>query len=199
MSDIPRFPKLDPTAALPGEMDVAVVLFQQMARGDKSALDRFFESHGSAMLGVALQMLGSHEDAEEVLQDTMVKLWQKAPAYDPTRSRPFTWALLMLRGLCLDRLRLRRRRLVPVPLPPDWSQPCLQHWSPETVMDVQGAWEGLGPAEQLLLRRAVFGPLTAADVAVADQEPIGTVKSRLRRTLQKFFHLISGDSNASGN
>jgi RNA polymerase sigma-70 factor (ECF subfamily) len=192
MSDIPKFPPQDHPATS-GELD-AVVLFQQMARGNKLALERFFQTHGQALFGVAMQMLGSQEDAEEVLQDTMVKLWQKAPVYDPARSRPFTWALLILRGLCLDRLRLRRRRLAPVALSADWDQVSLQTWSPAVVMDVKAAWEGLGDAEQELLQRAVFGPLTAADVAAADHEPLGTVKSRLRRTLQKFFHLLTDDS-----
>ncbi len=192
MSLSPSIPILSPPADSGGRED-GVLWLRGMAGGEKRALQLFFQAYGATLLGVALQMLGSKEDAEEVLQDTMTRLWQKAGEYDPAKGRPFTWAVMILRGLCLDRLRARRRRLDPVALPPHWDAPALGLWEAGTRLDMQAAYDGLSAEEQSLLQRAVFGSLTAAEVAAEDHEPLGTVKSRLRRTLQKFFLRIRGE------
>jgi DNA-directed RNA polymerase specialized sigma24 family protein len=67
------------------------------------------------------------EDAEEVPQVTFVKLWEKAAQYDASKSRPYTWVALALRGLCLDRLRAKKCRVAAISLPPDWDVPGMGH------------------------------------------------------------------------
>ena len=167
-------------------------MVQRMAMRDAGALDSFFHMCSGALMGIAVQMLGSHEDAEEVLQDTLVKVWNKAPAYDPLRSAPYTWAVMILRGCCLDRLRLRQRRLQPLPLAPDWDAPSLQVCDPAVLADVRAAWAALADADQALLSRAIFEPLTSADIAARTGEPVGTIKARIHRALGRFFHGIHG-------
>ena len=179
--------------------DGGLALMLRMAREDAAALDDFSHTFGDALFGIALQMLGSREDAEEVLQDMLVKVWYKAQAYDPARGRPYTWAVTILRGLCLDRLRARGRRPVLLRLEPQWDAPSLQLSDPGVVADLREAWDGLTGEEQSLLSCLVFSPATAEQIATAQGEPLGTIKSRLRRTMLKFFRRSTRDHDDEPN
>ena len=87
-----------------------VRLLQRLARRDSGAVAEAYALYGGPVFSYALRALGSREDAEEVLQDTFLRLWEKAGDYDPSLGRPFTWVFLLARGLCLDRQRRVGRR-----------------------------------------------------------------------------------------
>jgi RNA polymerase sigma-70 factor, ECF subfamily len=177
--------------------DVVLACMTRMAVRDSGGLDDFFHLCGPALMGVAMQMLGSRQDAEEVLQDTLVKLWQKAPAYDARLSRPYSWALLILRNLCIDRLRARSRQPQAVTLLPDWDAPALQGYDPAMLADMRDAWENLAPSDQAILSRAVFSADTTAAIAASNGEPVGTVKARIHRAMARFFNAITSSPSTS--
>ena len=66
-------------------------LLQAVARGDEQALGQLYDAYAAALNGVVLRMVGTAQLAEEVLQDTFVKIWKYAAGYDPAKGRPFTW------------------------------------------------------------------------------------------------------------
>ncbi|MFN0128668.1 MAG: RNA polymerase sigma factor [Verrucomicrobiales bacterium] len=172
---------------------------RRMARRDATGLDDVFHLCGDALFSFALRALHSRGDAEEVVQDTLVRLWHKAPTYDPARSHPFTWAMLITRGLVADRLRARHRRVTLVgwegmdegsreegPWPAAGAAP----WTCGRREDWEAAWAGLSEIEQRTLQRAVFTPATAEDIARELGEPLGTVKARVRRALAKLRRVL---------
>src|SRR5690606_10019303 len=84
-------------------------LLRAVAAGDAASLTRLYERRGGPLYSMLVRMLGSKSEAEDVLQETFVRIWQKAGEFHPARSAPFTWMVMVARGLALSRLRARGR------------------------------------------------------------------------------------------
>jgi RNA polymerase sigma-70 factor (ECF subfamily) len=177
----------------PSSAVASLAAIEKMQRQDTRGLEEFFHVLGPPLLGVALRMLGNKEEAEEALQDVLVKCWDKAANFDPTRGRPFTWAVTMLRGLCIDRLRKAGRRVRLVALPEGLEAVALVNAEPGDLPDMEAALALLSPTELQTLGFAVFGDLSHPEIAAAMAEPLGTIKSRIRRALQKIQTFLNAD------
>jgi RNA polymerase sigma-70 factor (ECF subfamily) len=160
-------------------------LVAAMAAGDSSALDALYPRLAPAITMFALRITDSQTDAEEVMQDTFVKMWNKAVSYDPKRGHVITWALTIARGLALDRRRKLTRQAgrsvkdaIPTAVAPEGMDQ-------ERFTALRGAWAMLSPEEQDCLEQSIFDDLSHSEIAVRRLEALGTVKSRLRRALQK--------------
>jgi RNA polymerase sigma-70 factor (ECF subfamily) len=88
-----------------------VRLIAQIADGQTGALSELYRRRGGALFRFLQRILGEDPDAEEILQDAFVAIWRRAGGYDPAKSGPLTWMMMIARGLALDRLRQRSRRL----------------------------------------------------------------------------------------
>jgi RNA polymerase sigma-70 factor (ECF subfamily) len=164
-------------------------LLARMALGDASALQTLYDLYAKPLYSYALQALGSPQDAEEVLQDAFTKIWKKSPSYDPKRSAPYTWAMMMLRGLCLDRIRKNGRQLrnrIVLEQSGQLSElvaPASTQGLDDQQLKVLQALAGLPAAERRAIEMAVFLDVPYSDIAGQTGEPLGTVKSRIRRGL----------------
>ena len=89
-------------------------LLQRVARGDSRAFDELYDRLSPRLYGLLRQMLHDERDAQDVLQDGFVQLWDHAASYDPSRAKAFTWAVMIFRNKAIDRMRAlgRRTRLV---------------------------------------------------------------------------------------
>jgi len=79
-----------------------------VADGDQTALWRLVHAHGHGLTVVATRYLGRRDEAEEVVQEAWIRVWQQAGRFDPDKAQPRTWIYRILVNLCLDRLRKRR-------------------------------------------------------------------------------------------
>jgi RNA polymerase sigma-70 factor (ECF subfamily) len=176
-------------------------LFERLAQRDASAMAELYALYSGPIYSFALRALGSREDAEELLQDTFVRLWEKALDYDPALGRPFTWALLLARGLCCDRLRRAGRRSKSfrvVPLggaePNDVSRAVPHHapgvFSRDEFRRVVAALDALPTPDRRAVEMAVFLEYTGQEIADNLREPLGTIKSRIRRGLARLRQLL---------
>ena len=84
-------------------------LLAELATGRSGALAELYRRRGGTMHGLLARMLGDDREAEEALQDTFVQIWRRARNYDAAKAGPFTWMVMVARGLALDRLRRRAR------------------------------------------------------------------------------------------
>lgn len=168
-----------------------------MQARDPAGLKLFFQDLGPALMGVALRMLHNREEAEEALQDTLVRCWDKAETFDAARGRAFTWAVTILRGFCLDRLRKAGRRVQLVALPEgmDPAAPLVFHLGDES--DIKAALFSLTEKERETLEMVIFGDLTHPEISTATAEPLGTIKSRIRRSLLKIQAFLNPDASPS--
>lgn len=168
-------------------------LLQRIGQSDSRALSELYQCYAGPLYSYAFKMLANHEDAEEVLQDTFVRIWKKAAMYDGERSKPFTWSVMIVRGLTLDRLRRRNKKsaIKSVPLelvdePLASTDDCLGHlFFSEASRQVQQAMETLPEVERRWLELVVFSEITHSQIAQETQQPLGTVKARIRRGLIK--------------
>jgi RNA polymerase sigma factor (sigma-70 family) len=89
-----------------------VWLISRIACADPAALAELYKAWGDRLFSMALHWLGDQGAAQEALQDCFLRIWNRAGDYSQDRGKPFAWCAMILRGLCLDRLRRRHRRIV---------------------------------------------------------------------------------------
>lgn len=176
----------------------AVVLISRMAREDASALSELHGMWSPVLLGTACRILGDRREAEEAVQDTFVRMWHRSADYDPAQSPPFVWAFAVLRGYCIDRLRYRHRskrdasRVVPIHLHlPVEETEDPQVMGRDDLRRVKAALDQLTPDERRCMELAVFLEYSHSEISAHLGTPLGTVKNRLRRALEKTRNYLS--------
>jgi RNA polymerase sigma-70 factor (ECF subfamily) len=127
-----------------------------------------------------------------VLQDTFVKLWRHSAAYDARKSRPFTWAVTILRRTCIDQLRKQRRQPPGATLPED-DHASEEFFTRETTREtteinetserLHAALTTLSAPQRAAVELALFSTLTQAEIAARLSQPIGSIKTWIRRGL----------------
>lgn len=195
--------KLSEAKALASKQELAdlsdVELIHDIARGDELAFDRLYERYGSILFGLLLRILNTRTEAEDVLQEVFLQVWQRAASFDETRGRPFTWLVTLARSRAIDRLRsLDTRGRVETEVVQQHHHGASE--SPDDPADNAATAEQSAtvhhalskiPAEQrhtLLL--AYFEGLTQSEIAERLGEPLGTVKTRTRSGLMKLRELL---------
>ena len=173
-----------------------------MARGDSSAVAELYDRHGSgvyavclrarALYSLALRMLSDAADAEDVVQDVFTQAWRQAGRYDPARAPVIAWLLVITRARALDRLRARRSRIAPAPLEVVTIDPVdpgpgqeLQAIGNEEAARLRQALEALPEGQREAIELAYYRGLSQSDIAEKLQQPLGTVKTRMRTALLK--------------
>ncbi|WP_189004661.1 RNA polymerase sigma factor [Deinococcus malanensis] len=164
-------------------------LIAQLQYGEESALKALYDDLSGVTYRVCLRMLGTPADAEEVLQDTFLRLEVQAQRYDPTRGTVRTFVLTIAQHLCLERLRSRRSRPQRQEDPsrgpvPDLAAPA-PAGDPLDAVVIRDALDRLSTTDRELLEAMFFDGYTHAEITARTGLPLGTVKSRLRRALLK--------------
>jgi RNA polymerase sigma-70 factor, ECF subfamily len=175
-------------------------LVRRMARGDKSACAELYDRFSRPLYSIALRVLSDPTEAEDVVQDVFLALWENASTFDTGRGSAFGWAVTLTRNRSIDRLRMRRRRATLLnesfagDLPggaggtdPDSAGDLVFK---EQSGAVRAALATL-PTEQLrALELAYFSGLTQQEIAARLSEPLGTIKARIRRGLLKLRDVL---------
>lgn len=175
-------------------MDPEAELIARLQGGDEAALALLYARLGRPVFALAQRMLGSREDAEEVVQDAFVKLYQHASRFDAERGSARAFLYGIARNEALMRLRARRARPHRAELDVHGTHQVLadRPHDQDAELSVAGALDKLEPGEAELLRRSFFEGYSHAELAQEARLPLGTVKSRLRRTLLKLRDLLEG-------
>lgn len=167
-------------------------LLVRIAAGDQTAFADLYDRLSGLLLAVARRILGDSAEAEDVVHDAFVSIWEKAAAFDPARGSPAAWAVTLVRNRAIDRLRARVRRgeLLAASAPDD-----LGHHEPagdeaplaadlaERSALVRSALSDLPAEQRRALELAFFSGLTHDQIARRLDSPLGTVKARIRRGL----------------
>jgi RNA polymerase sigma-70 factor (ECF subfamily) len=167
-------------------------LLAQTGAGDREAFRLLYSRYSAPLFSLAVRLVGNTGEAEELLQDSFLKIWRNAASYDSRKSRPFTWAVTIVRRTCIDHLRKRRHIPVTIPLPadtvatPEYSTNETVRHATETREDSErllGALAEISPNQRRALELALFSEMTHAEIAQRLEQPVGTVKSWIRRGL----------------
>ncbi|MGI8858365.1 MAG: RNA polymerase sigma factor [Thermomicrobiales bacterium] len=166
-------------------------LLAAIAVGDERGLAGLYDRYGAPIFSVSLRITGDRLAAQEVTQDTFLRVWQCAEQYDPQRGEVAAWLFTIARRNALGYLRRRRRRVpladesfvgeggtLPDPAVPDATERvALAHI-------VAAALARLPPAQRRAIELAYYGGLTQPEIARQTGAPLGTVKYRMRAALE---------------
>ena len=163
-----------------------------VAAGDREALSGFYARTRTAVYGLALSYLRSGHDAEDVTQDTYIRVWNSAEGYRP-QGKPMAWLLTITKNLSLMRLR-ERDKVVELPQE-DWN--TLAIGSPAVTAEdrqvLTAALTALTDQERrIVLLHAVTG-LKHREIAQILELPLATVLSKYHRALKKLRNRLEGD------
>ena len=169
-------------------------LIRRVAQGHDDAAEELYVRYAPPVFTLALQMLKSREEAEEVLQDTFLMLYRKAPSYEADRASVKTFIYTIARSQALSRLRTRKRKRVSTTTR-DVSSLASTLAAPEETdplsrIVMRDALAHLTAQEQTLLEASFYEGLSHEQLASRHGLPLGTVKSKLRRALLKLQNLL---------
>lgn len=188
-----RFPGGGPPDELHDAVEVRedARLLTGIAGGDQHALAALYRRRGSLIYSLLVRMLVNEMEAQEVMQDTFVQVWRRAHKYDPGRSSPMAWMIMIARGLAWDRLRSRSRRSAThaaferevASLEVEEINGARQAERDELAVACAAALNGLPEDQGHALQLAFLRGWTHEEIACAVGEPLGTIKARIRRGL----------------
>jgi len=169
-----------------------------MATGDERALGELYDRHGATAYAVAHAIVGERADAEEVVADAFGQMWRSAARFDPARGSVGAWLATITRTRALDLLRARGRRTraieraaslsdegVAAPLARPEASPDHAPELDEARRLVQQSLLELPLPQRRVIELAYFGGLSHSEIAAQLQEPLGTIKTRMRTGLEK--------------
>ncbi len=174
-------------------------LLGRTAARDRVAFGALYDRYAPRAFGLILRIIRNRTDAEDVLQETFLQVWNQASRYDPTRSAPDVWLLLIARSRAVDRVRKRQvatREDVPDPATHDDPDTALVQR--EDAERVRTALDALPPEQGDLIRKAFFGGRTHEQIATELNLPLGTVKTRIRLGMIRLRDRVAGLSPAEG-
>jgi RNA polymerase sigma-70 factor (ECF subfamily) len=207
------------------DTDTDVALLQSLIGGDQAALGQLYDRHAPAIYRTAYRLLGEQTAAEEVVQETMLTLWDRAEAYDPKLASLGGWLATIARNRSIDRLRVRGRRLAALPLSsfdgpeaddPEAADRALENGAvlgvgqaaPEPSAAAEAVWlrESLARAvaslpepERRVIELAYSHDLTQSEIAARLGWPLGTVKTRTRRALGTLRAALHDELDVEGH
>jgi len=180
------------------DRDTLEALIMKIARGDSVSLGAFYDATVRWAYGLALRILGDSGAAEEVSLDAYMQVWRQAGSYSPGRGSPLSWLLTIARSRAIDRLRSgAMRRSLERSFGEGFdaaglagSDPFLASSETERGRILRSAMSSLPAAERRVIELAFFSGLTHTEIAEKFREPLGTVKTRIRRGMLKLRNLL---------
>lgn len=183
-------------------------LLERIAKGDPAGISDLYDRYKTLVFSVAYNVLGNMEDAEEVTLDVFSKVWEKVESYSSPKATVKVWIASIARNRSIDVLRRRNVRLTS--LSPKWADACLEclpaHENQEEDLEMAMAHRAITNALAQLpsnqrdaLSLAYFRGYSHSQIAEMLDEPLGTVKTRIRSAVQKLRKIMSDDIKGKTN
>jgi len=158
---------------------------------NEKAISLLYENYGDTLYGVAKKVVRDEELAQDILQESFVKIWKKSDSYDPSKAKLFTWLFRITRNTAIDKLRsinTKTDKEIQMDVS-DVYNLGVDSIRPE-LMDVQENLEKIEPKYQIVLEALFFQGMTQQEASDELDIPLGTIKSRLKiglRELKKIY------------
>lgn len=179
-----------PTRITDGSVSDDAAVIRRIAGGDETALAALYDRWVQPVYSLVVHLLKDADEAEDVVEETFWQIWQRASSYDAARGTARTWILTIGRSRALDRLRSRQRHRED----PSVDIGMMRDTAPDPSADAEGnerrelvsnAMEELPEDQRRALELAYFRGLSQSEIAEFLNEPLGTIKTRMRLGMQK--------------
>jgi RNA polymerase sigma-70 factor (ECF subfamily) len=175
-----------------------VSCLRRVASGDEAAAAGLYDRHSRALYSLILRIVSDETEAEDVLQEVFAQAFRQTSRYDASRGAVAAWLLMMARSRAIDRLRARRTRFegrtgeVTLDEMPD-AQPSVASvmLSDEQTASVQRALGELPLLQRMAIELAYYEGLSHSEIAERLEQPLGTVKTRIRLGLLKLRDVLT--------
>lgn len=171
-----------------------------VAAGDDSALGRLYDRYSGLLVGLSRRILGSQEEAEDVLQEVFVQVWNQAKRYDRSRSSVSTWLVLITRSRSID--RLRTKQVVARTAQSAYEEDPKLDTSPEGMGNVLDRERRLRLRDELsklpdeqrqIIELSFFKGMTQTEISSSTGVPLGTVKTRTLLAMKKLRKALKAE------
>lgn len=179
-------------AAVPEQAWAALV--QSIAAGDQLALHELYEMAHRVVFTLMMRITANRETAEELTIDVFHDVWRRASRYDAANGTVLGWIMNQARSRAIDRLRFdsrKKRSGDPQPLAQVAADPCDVLELREQEKSLRAALAMLTPDERLAIETTFFAGLTHAEAAARLNQPLGTIKTRIRSGLYKLRRALN--------
>jgi len=166
-------------------------IVELLAERNEKAISLLYDNYSDTLFGVAYKVVKDEDLAQDVLQESFVKIWKKADSYDPSKAKLFTWLFRITRNTAIDKLRsisTKSDKEIQIDVS-DVYNVGHEGVRPE-LMDVQENLDKIEPKYQIVLEALFFQGMTQQEASEELDIPLGTVKSRLKiglRELRKVY------------
>lgn len=168
------------------------------AGGDEAAFAAVYDRFSRPLYALGLRWLQDVEDAEELVNDTLIRVWAQADRFDPVRGRASAWLFGIARHVATDRLRARGRRPITVERSVPKSGGYLDVDGLADAWEVAAALERLPDVQREVLLMAYRDDLSQSQIAQALGVPLGTIKSRTYYALRAMAGLVAPPDSGLG-
>lgn len=182
--------------------ELEIELLKRIGEGDRQSFSEFYDRFSRVLFATAYGVLRNQELTEDVIQEVFMQIWQKASLYNPGRGKPLTWVMTLTRNKAIDRMRSIQRRSVLMEVAQEEAATEEQfddrdsfHAATlgESRAQVRAALEKLPDSQREAIEMAFLMSLSLQEVADRLDEPLGTIKARIRRGLARLRSLLPRD------
>jgi RNA polymerase sigma-70 factor (ECF subfamily) len=170
-------------------------LLARVIKGDQQAFSQLYDHSSTLLFTLAVRILGNREEAAELLQDVYLEVWRKVSRYDVGRGTPIAWLVTLTKSRAIDRLRARASRGYRATNPLEAGtaaqmadpgpSPLETQADQELRMAVGTAVGNLPQAQQQAIELAYYEGLSHTEIAARLNQPLGTVKTRIKLGMSK--------------
>ena len=169
-------------------------LIKRIVQRDEKALGKLYDRYSKLLYGFILSIVKKQEEAEDVLQELFLQIWEKSSSFDVGRGNVYTWVVTLARNRAIDRIRSKQYRMQDQ-ADPDFGIDSLSNPADPTPLDavmmrertefIRQALQTLPKEQREAIEIAYFGGRSQSEIAAQLNVPLGTVKTRMRQGMKK--------------
>ncbi len=180
-------------SSLQRDEQIEKTIIKLLAQADRKAVSLAYQHYGDAVYGMILRVIPEKEQAQEILQDVFIKVWQNAQKYDRSKGRLFTWLANIARNTAIDRTRSARFKREGKT--GSFENLVSKHEELGEEMNIQDSGlkkviDGLDEKYRILIDLAYFQGYSQRELEKKLDIPLGTIKSRLRQAIIQLRELL---------
>lgn len=182
------------------QRDLSLYLLKRIVEKDLRAFSLFYDAYAHTIYSLAVRIVRNSQEAEDVVQQVFLQVWNKASQYDVKQGSPAAWLMTIARNTAIDKLRsIKSKReialeemeeLTLADNPPSPAEPLTSLLDKEKKNLVLNALYTLSPSQRNAIELAYFEGLTHKEISEKLKEPLGTVKTRINLGLKKLKDML---------